>query len=116
MTYINNIFMLAEIYGQGCFTQNFSFMTSSRLSIYTCANVVYCINAFTGLSSIIIRKNLTEKLIENDLHISYDDGSSFVLPQSVLVAAQREIHFDCMKSNHRRVGIYHKSFANFRTD
>ena len=91
--------MLAEMYGQNCFTQSFSFMpTSSRLATHVCTNVVYYMHTFTGrLSLIIIRQNLTDKLIENNLRVSYDNGSSFVLPQSVLVAAQTENLLDCMK-------------------
>ena len=90
--------MLAEMYGKNCFTQSFSFMpTSSRLAI-TCMCQCSLLHVFTGrLSLIIIRQNLTDKLIENDLRVSYDNGSSFVLPQSVLVAAQRENLLDCMK-------------------
>ena len=45
---------------------------------------------FTGLSLVIIRLILTETVIENGLSLRHNDGSSFILPQSVLVAAQSE--------------------------
>ena len=45
---------------------------------------------FTGLSLVIIRLILTESVTENGLRLRHNDGSSFLLPQSVLVAAQSE--------------------------
>ena len=45
---------------------------------------------FTGLSLVIIRLNLTKSEIENGLRLRHNTGSSFLLPQSVLVAAQSE--------------------------
>ena len=36
-----------------------------------------------------------EQLIDNDMVVSHDDGSSFILPKSVLAAAQKEDHYDC---------------------
>lgn len=44
----------------------------------------------TGLSLVIVRLILSEIVNENSLSLTHNDGSSFLLPQSVLVAAQSE--------------------------
>ena len=44
----------------------------------------------TGLSLVIIRLILREIVTENALSLTHYDGSSFLLPQSILVAAQNE--------------------------
>ena len=63
-------------------------MRSSRLqTIATCD--------ITGISLIIIRLNLTKVVIGSHLQLLHNDGSSLVLPQNVLVAAQNDEHFDC---------------------
>ena len=62
---------------------------SYKTIFYTNTVHSMCIyDMFTGLSLVIIRLNLTETVIENDLSLRHNDGSSFLLPQSVLVAAQ----------------------------
>lgn len=49
----------------------------------------------TGISLVVVRTNLMEQPINNDMVLSHDDGSLFVLPISVLAAAQKQSHYDC---------------------
>jgi len=41
-------------------------------------------------------------MIDNNIVLSHVDGSTFVLPKSILVAAQKENHFNC-KYLHRYI-------------
>ena len=50
---------------------------------------------YIGISLIVVRINLKDQPVSNDVIMYHNDGSSFVLPRSVLVAAQKENYSYC---------------------